>query len=140
MILAAGAVYLLGQYFRGYWLPNFTWPFRCYMVQYQGTTYCDPQYLGTLGWPLITAGEVLAIVGVILLFANARALRGWWRMSCWYVPAAVLLVIFLPYQSPLNFMSGSPDYNLTVQLWGGLYIIITLGIVLWDFFASPRHL
>ena len=133
VFLVAGVLYLVGQYFRGYWFPNFTWPFSCQEIHFGTSVYCNPIYLETLGWPLIVAGEFLALVGVVLLFANERGFRAWLKFSLYYIPIAAALTLWI---FPLHLGFGF-DLNTTVPIsqgvndFGKLYLLITLGIVLW---------
>lgn len=84
-----------------------------------------------IGWPLIAAGEVFALIGVILLFANASGLRAWLKMSAVFVPLAILGVVFFPVLSPLGLIAPTtPDYQFAVRLFGFAYLILSLGAVL----------
>ncbi len=74
---------------------------------------------------------MLAVAGVILLFANEAGLRAWWRMSRWFLPIALIAVIFFSPTSILSLLSSShPDYEAMTQLLGIVYIITTLVILL----------
>ena len=141
ILVSAGIVYLVGQYLRGTWFENFPVNSCRYVTDAQGT-YCYSPYLDT-GLALIAAGEILAIVGVILLFANATGLRRWLWLSLFYVPLAVIIAIwFVPTAPSLGFMNGGGisggDRVNTVWNLGYLYILITLGIVLWGRLRARR--
>ena len=131
----AGLTYLAGQYFRGVWLVNVPIRTFCHAYLENGRFYCNSPYINTLGWPLITLGEVFAVIAVIVLFANERGLRKWFRFSLVYLPLAAVLSIYL---SSLRFPLGS-----TIQLWGPvrffgiIYALITAGIVLYAKVRRP---
>lgn len=127
----AGVVYVVGQYFRGIWFENLPLNPCEFGVDQQGI-FCNSPYVD-VGFALIDASEIFAIVGVILLFANENGMRAWWRFSRWYVPIATLLVILIgPVNlSPLGLLSGGEgSVEPVVWLFGSLYILFTLGIVL----------
>ena len=125
VIIAAGLVYLAGQYFRGEWLPYFTWPLPCHEITFGASTYCDPRYMDTLGWPLITLGQMLAIIWFILLLADERTYRRWLKVSAFYIPIAIGLS-FLIY--PIRFVPSGPIAPVSYGICpiGELYILITL--------------
>ncbi len=127
-LASAGIVYLLGQYLSGTW----TWARFCLPYAENGKIYCNSPYLDT-GMILIAAGEVLAIAGVILLFANEKGVRAWWHMSRWFLPIAALITILLPVSSPLGiFLGRSPNYTATIWLLGFIYALATLVLVIRD--------
>lgn len=80
-----------------------------------------------IGWPLTSLGQALAVVAIIMLFANERSWRTWFRFSVWFVPLIALIVIFV---FPLPF---APGYALprdgAVNAFGHLYEIVTFFIV-----------
>ncbi len=135
IFVIAGFVYTFGQYFRGVWFLNSGLPNTCGHAIFNGIPFCDSPYLDTLGWPLITLGEVLAVVAVIMLFANERGLRKWFRFSLVYLPLAAVLSIYL---SSLRLPLGP-----TIQLWGPvrffgiIYALVTAGIVLYARVRRP---
>ncbi|HEX8947030.1 MAG TPA: hypothetical protein VF829_02345 [Candidatus Paceibacterota bacterium] len=131
-LVTAGFVYLLGEYLRGQWFLNTKLDRLCHPYWENGSLYCHSPYQG-LGFVFIAAGEVLAIAGVILLLANEKGVRAWWRMSRWFLPVAALITIFLPVSSPLGiFLGRSPNYTATIWLLGFIYILTTLVLVIRD--------
>ena len=137
LFIVSGVVYIVGQYFRGFWWPYLTWPFPCHIITFGTSTYCDPLYLETLGWPLITLGQMLAIVALILLFADAISFRKWLKFSYWFVPIAALIVILVfPIPMPLG---TALSRERAVYNFGELYAIITFGILLWHSFSVRKR-
>lgn len=135
---AAGVVYLVGQYFRGVWF-NPAWPSACQEIHSGSMVYCNSPYLDTLGWPLIDLGQMLAIVAIILLFANAATFRKWLKFSLFYIPIAVGLVYLIyPINIGLGFLSQPTPRSQGVYPFGSLFVIITLGIVGWGIYATRR--
>ena len=138
VFVLAGIVYLTGQYFRGVWF-NPAWPLTCQEIHSGSIVYCNSPYLDTLGWPLIDLGQMLALIAVILLAANARTFRKWLKFTVFYIPIAVVLD-YLIY--PLSFAPGPifqpASYSQGVYPFGWLYVIITFGIVLWHLLAARR--
>ncbi|HEY4523066.1 MAG TPA: hypothetical protein VJK73_01705 [Candidatus Paceibacterota bacterium] len=137
VIIVAGLVYLAGQYFRGAWFPHLTWPFPCHEITFGTSTYCDAAYLETLGWPLITLGQMLAIVWFLIWLANERTYRLWLKVSAVYIPTAVILS-FLIY--PIRFAPGTPISPVSYGIYpfGALYILITLVVVLIGWWRGRR--
>lgn len=137
----AGIIYLLGQYLRGLWFQHlavfdyFLNPCR-YSVDGAGV-FCNSPYLET-GFTLIAAGEMLAIVGIIILFANERGWRAWLKFSYFFVPIAAFIVIFL---SPMPLFPIVPPVSREVVTFvlGYVYILITLVIVAACHLISLRH-
>ncbi len=78
---------------------------------------------------------MLAIVGIILLFANARGLRLWLRFSLFYIPIAVALSFWI---YPLSLIPGGTVFPVSygVYPFGRLYVLLTLGIVLWTWWKG----
>ena len=135
VFVVAGVVYLAGQYFRGVWF-NPSWPSPCQEIHSGSVVYCNAPYLDTLGFPLIFLGQMLAIIAVILLFANADTFRKWLKFSLFYIPIVILLDLWI---YPLRFPPGPvASYEQGVYPFGWLYVLITVGIVLWNFFATRR--
>lgn len=129
VFVSAGAVYLVGQYFRGEWISP-TWPFQCHLIHSGAIVYCYAPYLDTLGWPLIMLGEMIALTGLALLFANRRGIRSWQQFSYFYVPIAALLTVWL---FPLQIAPIAPPAPIwgAVRFFGVLYTLVTAGIVLY---------
>ncbi|OGG48490.1 hypothetical protein A3G63_01495 [Candidatus Kaiserbacteria bacterium RIFCSPLOWO2_12_FULL_52_8] len=142
VFIAAGVVYLIGQYFRGMWFVDTNFPNICRSYIQSGKTYCNSPYLDTLGWPLIDLGQMLGVVAIILLAANAETFRKWVKFSLYYIPIVVLLdiLIYPSINIGLGFLSGyqPTNYFLGVYPFGKLYVILTLGIVVWGLFTSHR--
>lgn len=132
----AGILYLLGEYLRGDWFVGTKMDFLCHPYIENGKLYCHSLYLDT-GLVLIAAGEIFAIVGIILLLANERGLRAWWRVSRWFVPIATLLAIVLPVTFSLP-VTGYISREAVVWLLGYLYILTTLLIVLGTRYAARK--
>ena len=92
-----------------------------------------------IGWPLIALGQMLAIIAVILLFSDMATFRRWLKFSAFYVPATLILD-YLIY--PISFapapLSHPASYAQGVYPFGWLYVLVTLGIVLWGFFSARR--
>jgi|GEM_PF-6240300 len=129
ILVGASVFYIIGQYFRGYWWPNFTWPFPCKEIVSGNISYCDPFYLNSIGWPLIAAGEIFAIVGVMLLFANAAGFRAWRTVSVWFIPVAALFVIFAaPF--PLFPVVAPISREHITWFFGCIYIVLSFGALL----------
>ena len=128
-LLFAGTIFLIGQYFHGDWFADF--PMNvCKYYMSSDEIRCLSPYDDTLGYPLITAGQMLAIVGVIVLLANELGLRRWWRVGRWYIPIAALLAFTI---FPTSYLGVLPiDREWAVHAFGYLLILTTLVIVLWS--------
>ncbi|HCR52591.1 TPA: hypothetical protein DIV48_03030 [Candidatus Kaiserbacteria bacterium] len=137
VFVLAGVVYLVGQYFRGVWF-NPSWPFPCQEIHSGSIVYCNAPYLDTLGWPLIALGQMLAIVAVVLLFANAVTFQKWLKFSAFYIPIAVVLDLLI---YPIRFSPLTPvlTHSQGVYPFGWLYVLITFGIVFWSFISGSRR-
>lgn len=136
VFVVAAITYLVGQYFRGSWLADQNIRTFCHSYTENGKLYCNSPYLDTLGWPLITLGEFLAVIGIVLLFANERALHRWFKFSLFYVPIATILVLWIyPLTAPLGAIAG---YDVGVNNAGWLYLFATLYIVLREFFRKRK--
>lgn len=136
LFVIAGVVYLVGQYFRGVWFQHFFINPCRYSTDNWGV-FCNSPYVETFGFPLIALGQMLAIIAVILLFANASAFRSWLKFSAFYIPIAVILD-FLIY--PIRFSSLSPEltYSQGVYPFGWLFVIISLFIIIYRALRSAR--
>ena len=106
VIIVAGLAYLAGQYFLRY------------------TAHVD-----TVGWPLITLGQMLAIIWFIIWLAGEQTYRLWLKVSAVYIPIAVVLS-FIIY--PIRFAPGTEVAPVSYGTYpfGALYIIVTLVVVL----------
>ena len=124
ILISAGVVYLFGQYFRGNWIENF--PFLCLYKESPTGTYCNWPYFDT-GLILIAAGEILAIAGLMLLFANKEGLRKWRWMSLIYLPLSAL-VVANTHQTG-GWISFSPSPEHVTRLLGYFYLLLTFAIV-----------
>lgn len=89
-----------------------------------------------IGWSFLVLAQVIAITAAILLFVNAATFRKWLKFSAFYIPVATALTLWM--YPAHTFLGGVAPVSQGVHLFGNLYIIITLGIVLWDFLASRR--
>jgi hypothetical protein len=127
IFLLAGVFYFFGQYLRGEWFVNTKIDFLCHPYIENGKTYCHSIYLNQ-SFSLIAIGEIFAIIGIILLFANERGFRSWFFMSLWFVPLAALAIIFV---TPLLILpiNAHASYDGMVWLFGYIYIFITLILV-----------
>ena len=83
--------------------------------------------MNTLGFPLIAAGEIFAIAGLMLLFANKEGLRKWWWTSLVYVPLSAL-VVANTHQTG-GWISFSPSPEHVTWLFGYFYLLLTFAIV-----------
>ncbi len=136
IFVVAGISYLIGQYFRGVWFLGSTIPNVCGHAESGGVPFCNSPYLDTLGWPLIILGQVLAVVALIMLFANARAWHTWLKFSYWFIPITALIVIFV-FPIPMQLGSELPRFG-AITVFGELYAIITFLIVLIQFIRQYR--
>jgi hypothetical protein len=123
---SAAVIYILGKFFGGYWGMQFS-PF-CHPYYENGKTYCNSAY-SHLGSLFVIVGEWLFLVAVILLFANERGMRWFFKFSIVYVPVAALLVASVPASSSA-FLSFGPFQEGVARILGGLYALAALGIVL----------
>ena len=112
IIIVAGATYLVGQYFMRY-----------------------TESIDALGWPLITLGQMLAIIWFIIWLAGEKTYRLWLKVSAVYIPIAVILS-FVIY--PIRFAPDTPIAPVSYGIYpfGALYIIITLAVVLIGWWRS----
>lgn len=135
VFVLAGVVYLAGQYFRGVWFQNF-FINPCRNSIDNWGVFCNSPYVETFGFPLIALGQMLAIVAVILLLANTDTFRKWLKFSAYYIPIAVVLAYWI---YPIRFPPGPVvPISQGVYPFGWLYVVITLGIVLWGLYTSRR--
>lgn len=140
LLFLSGVLYIAGQYFWGKWFINFPSISICRPYDAYGETFCNSPYIDTLGFPLITTGTYLALTGFILLFTNSAGLRRWRRFSYVYVP----LAFFLSLKIQARFL-GSPlfdfSYENLAEIFGKLYVLITLGIVIFSHFkkGTPKN-
>ena len=133
VFVVAGLAYLAGQYFRGVWFLGSVVPNVCGYAMSDGVRFCNSPYLNTLGWPLIMLGQMLALVALVLLFADARSFRRWLRFSRVYVPiAAVIIVLVFPVPMPLGL--ELPRVG-AIRFFGVLYALVAAGIILWSRFT-----
>jgi len=137
LLLAAGIVYVMGQYYRGPWFENFSVNACRYGVDAQGM-FCNSPFVDT-GLALIAAGQIFAIAGLILLFANKEGLRKWLWMSAAYLPLGALIVLNIPTESHAWAISLTPSREHATWLLGYPYILLTLGIVLWGWWRGQER-
>ena len=136
-LITAGVVYLIGQYLRGQWFVNTKFDFLCHPYIENGSIYCHSLYQNA-GFLLIAVGEVLAIEGLILLFANEKGFHSWWRFSRLGLPITVFIIIFLANSLALP-ITGLVSPEPLVWLFGFIYILITLIIIIKNSFTVRRH-
>ncbi|KKW43469.1 MAG: hypothetical protein UY93_C0002G0065 [Parcubacteria group bacterium GW2011_GWA1_56_13] len=81
---------------------------------------------------------MLAIVAVVLLFANAVTFQKWLKFSAFYIPIAVVLDLLI---YPIRFSPLTPvlTHSQGVYPFGWLYVLITFGIVFWSFISGSRR-
>ncbi len=128
VFILAALAYLVGQYFRGVWFMHTFLPSVCNGISVShGVRVCYSPYIDTLGWPLITAGAYLAIVAVVLLFANKAGWQRWLNISKWYLPIAIFVVILL---FPLGPLGAGISRSDGATFFGNVYFIITLCVVI----------
>jgi|SRR3989344_9517677 len=101
-----------------------------------GSYICRVPGAVNIGWPIIALGQMLAIVAVVLLLANADTFRRWLKFSVLYIPIAVLLALWI---YPFRIPPGSVvPISQGVYPFGWLFVIISLGIVLVSWFRNRR--
>jgi len=132
----ATLIYLFGQYFRGVWTERF--PFLCLYKESPTGAYCNWPYFDSIGWPLIAAGQILAIAGLILLFANKEGLRKWLWMSAVYLPLGALIVFNIPTESHAWALSLTPSREHATWLLGYGYLFLTFIIVAGTRYAARK--
>jgi hypothetical protein len=94
----------------------------------------------SLGWPLIVGAKVLFASAIVLIFSNELGFRRWWHFSRWFIPIAIL---FLIYCTPIALPVNSFIYtDKVVDMLGFyLYIPITVAIIvisrIWHKESSP---
>jgi uncharacterized membrane protein len=136
IFVLAGIAYLVGQYFRGVWFLGSSIPNVCGHAEAGGVPFCNSPYLDTLGYPLIVLGQMLALVGIVMLFADERGWRRWLKFSLVYVPIATALTFWM---YPTHSLLGAPvPITQGVYLFGYPYVFITLGIVLLSWIQAWR--
>lgn len=128
VLTVAGLVYVLGEYLQGFWFFKTDIPNLCGDSFFDGHRFCDSPYL-KLGVVFVIMSEWLFLVAVILLFANERGTRWFFKFSIVYVPVAALLVASVPATSSA-FLSFGPFQEGVARILGGLYALAALGIVL----------
>ncbi|PIR83236.1 hypothetical protein COU19_01440 [Candidatus Kaiserbacteria bacterium CG10_big_fil_rev_8_21_14_0_10_56_12] len=140
VFVLAGVTYLAGQYFRGVWFLHLSIGTCKNSVDDWGV-FCNSPYVGTLGWPLIDLGAMMLVVAIVLLLANAETFHRWLKFTLYYVPIVVLLdLLIYPMSSGIGFiMSGPPlGYEKGIYPFGKLFVLITIGIVLWGWIRAHR--
>ena len=141
ILIFAGIIYLTGQFLSGTWFQNSFFDFFCQPSTENGRQYCNSSYEFTWGWPLINLGEILAVVGFILFFANKAGLSTWLRFSFWYVPITTAFTVWIANTSfsPLGLLNTSAtDPVPVIWIFGIVYAIITLAIVIWKRIPSEK--
>lgn len=135
VLLFAAAIYMLGEFFRGDWFVNTRFGFFCNSYIENGKVYCHSPYLDT-GLILIAAGEILAIAGLMLLFANKEGLRKWRWMSLVYLPLSALIVANTHQTG--GWISFSPSPEHVTWLLGYFYLLLTFAIVVGTRYVARR--
>ncbi|VAW32394.1 hypothetical protein MNBD_CPR01-608 [hydrothermal vent metagenome] len=122
IFVIAGVAYLAGIFFSNPVAFGF-----CTKAKDATLYMCGVSGAINIGWSFIDIGQSLAIVAVILVFANARAWHMWVRFSIWFVPISALVIISV---FPIPFV---PGFELSranaTYLFGNIYAIITAFIV-----------
>ncbi|OGG40529.1 hypothetical protein A2118_01910 [Candidatus Kaiserbacteria bacterium GWA2_50_9] len=77
----------------------------------------------------------LAIVFLVLLFIP-RAFSVWKKFAIWFVPLAALLFIFYPDPGSGDLFSPYPEQ--VFQWVSGLYVFISLVLIIYKSFFSSR--
>ena len=126
VLFFAGVIYSIGEFLRGDWFVNTKLGFLCNPYMENGRVYCHSLYLDT-GLVLIAAGEILALVGLMLLFANREGLRKWWWTSLVYVPLSALIVANTHQTG--GWISFTPSPEHVTWLLGYGYLLLTFAIV-----------
>ncbi len=95
---------------------------------------CGISSMTNIGWSFTAVGETLTIVGMIILFANARSWKTWAHFSYWSVPLAALIVIFVfPVPMPLGLELSRVG---AIRILGTLYALISAGIVIASYLGA----
>jgi hypothetical protein len=134
LFVFAGVVYFVGQYLRGVWFLNTNIPNLCGHVYDDFGPFCNSPYLDS-GWALIVAGEWFALIAAMMLFANARAWQAWFWFSSFFLPTAALITFGL---FPQPFFEGLIEQDHVARIFGIIYTVVTLGIVLYTTLRKPR--
>lgn len=79
----------------------------------------------------------VAFFSLLTYFPKEEIFHAWLRFSYWWVPLSYAVVLFSSSRSPANLM-GISDQAAFGIITGGLYIIISLIIIIRKYFAT-RH-
>ena len=126
----AGVMYIIGEFFSN---PQ---SFGYCQTRPDRNSLCLANTAINIGWPLIAAGEILALVGLILLFANQEGLRKWWWTSLVYVPLSALIVANTHQTG--GWISFSPSPEHVTWLLGYGYLLLTFAIVAGTRYVARR--
>lgn len=99
----------------------------------------EPTCINDLTWmgdALYYGAGALMLIFFILLF-TPRAFSAWKKFAIWFVPLATLLFIFYPDPGSGDLFSPYPEQ--VFQWVSGLYVIISLIIIAWKYFATRRN-
>jgi hypothetical protein len=129
-ILVLLAISLIG-FGIGYVLTNSTIFNLCLHDQY----VCRA-LLNRIGDPLFYGMGALAIVFFVLFF-TPQAFSAWKKFAIWFVPLATLLFIFYPDPGSGDLFSPYPEQ--VFQLVSGLYVFISLAVIIWKYFFPHRE-
>jgi len=97
--------------------------------------YACRALLNRIGDPLFYGMGALAIVFLVLLFIP-RAFSVWKKFAIWFVPLAALLFIFYPDPGSGDLFSPYPEQ--VFQWVSGLYVFISLVLIIYKSFFSSR--
>lgn len=89
-----------------------------------------------VGDPLFYGAGALAVVFFVLLFAQ-YAFQAWKKFAVWFIPLATLLFVFYPEPGSGDLFSPYPEQ--VFQWVSGLYIIISLFLILYKYFSLRRN-
>jgi len=100
------------------------------------TDYFNLAHYTTADFVSTLSLAVLPIL-LILFFLRDEIFLAWLKFAWWYLPITLLLVIFSP-----NHNGGflpSPITKELASLWlGGLFVIISLVLIVYKHFSLPR--
>lgn len=97
--------------------------------------YACRALLNRIGDPLFYGASVLAIVFFVLLFTQ-YAFSAWKKFAVWFIPLAAILFIFYPEPGSGDLFSPYPEQ--VFQWISGLYVIISLLLILYKYFSTRR--
>jgi hypothetical protein len=129
VLIFSGFVYLIGQFYIGNWLMGTSADFICHPYSENGRLYCHSLYLD-FGLNLVAVGEMFAVVGLLILFANRLGLKWWAWFSLVFVPiAAIVIIWFAPTPPAIVAGNESPDRVNLIWFFGYIYMVVTFLLV-----------